>query len=111
MAFTHKKLQEVFKNADGTAASGALQFTLLKRMTQPGETIVPSTITSNLNTSGELSVEVTSTEDSETVPTDARWRVDYRILGDAAESFEIKVPAGSGTVNLSTLLPNQPIGG
>lgn len=111
MSFTEPEIVHTFKNADRTPASGAIEFTLEQRVTNSGETIVPSSITANLNASGELKQKLTSTEDAGTVPSNARWRVDFRLLGDAEQSFFIKVPPGSGTVNLSTLLPTQPLGG
>ena len=49
--------------------------------------------------------------DPETTPADSQWRVDFRILGAPAETFYIIVPTGGGTVDLGSLLPQQPIGG
>jgi hypothetical protein len=113
VSFSEALIVHKFRNADGTPASGAVQFTLEKRITQAatGETIVPSAITSNLNDSGELSQKLLSTEDAGTIPTDSRWRVDLRLLGDQEDTWFIKVPTGGGTINLATLLPTQPKGG
>ena len=111
MAFSKAKITHTFKNADGTAASGSITFALSKRITNGNETIVPASITANLNATGELSVELISNVDSGTLPEDSRWRMDWRILGSEPETFEIVVPSGGGTVQLATLLPYSPMGG
>jgi hypothetical protein len=111
MAFTKRLLTHVFLEPSGAAASGSITCTLEKRMTQNGKTLVPGTLTATLNSSGELSQELTSNEDTETVPKDARWRLDLRITGQAEETFYIKVPTGPGTTDLGTLLPQEPKGG
>jgi len=117
MAFTKPKITHKFTNADGTAASGSVRFTLEKRMTNGNETITPSTISVSLNTSGELSdgvhayVELTANTDPGTTPEDASWRMDWHILGAEPETFTIIVPTGGGTVTLASLLPTSPLGG
>jgi exo-beta-1,3-glucanase (GH17 family) len=111
MAFTKTKLTHRVSNADLTAASGSIEFTLTKRMTNGAETIVPASVTANLNASGELSQELTANNDAGTVPEDSQWRVDFRILGAEQETFYIVVPTGGGTVDLGSLLPQQPQGG
>jgi hypothetical protein len=111
MAFTEATITHTVKNADGTAGSGSIEFTLTKRMTNGTTTVLPSAITANLNSSGELSQKLLANNDAETVPGDAQWRVDFRLLGDLQESFLITVPTGGGTKDLGSLLPKQPRGG
>jgi hypothetical protein len=111
VAFTKATITHTVKNADGTAGSGSIQFTLTKRMSNGTTTILPSAITANLNGSGELSQELFANNDPETVPGNAQWRVDFRLLGDVQESFLITVPTGGGTKDLASLLPKQPQGG
>lgn len=111
MAFSTATITHTFENADGTAGSGSLTFTLTKRMTNGTTTLIPSSITANLNASGQLSQSLTANNDAGTVPQDAQWRVDFRLLGAETETFYIVVPTGGGTVDLGSLLPQQPIGG
>ena len=96
MAFTEATITHTFKNADGTASSGQIQFTLTKRITNGNETITPSTITANLDASGKLSVVLKSNVDTGTLPEDSEWRMDWRILGAEPETFTIVVPSGGG---------------
>lgn len=111
MPFTEATITHTVKNADGTAGSGSIEFTLTKRMTNGTTTLLPSAITANLNASGELSQKLTANNDAGTVPGDALWRVDFRLLGDQQETFYITVPAGGGSVDLGSLLSKQPQGG
>lgn len=111
MSFSKATITHTFENADGTAASGVIEFTLTKRMSQPGTTIVPASISASLNSSGQLSQALTANNDTGTIPDDARWRVDFRILGAEQESYFITVPTGGGTVDLYTLLPQNANGG
>lgn len=111
MSFSKATIVHRFENADGTAASGSITFQLSKRITNGNITLVPASITANLNGSGELSQELTSNVDTGTNPTDSQWRMDWRILGAQEETFYIIVPTGGGTVELAKLLPEQPLGG
>ena len=114
MAFTAPQITHSFDNADGTAGSGAIKFTLLGRITNSGTTLVPSSITANLSGTGGLAQAVTSTLDPGTWPTGVMWRIDIAILGASEESFVVPVPPvqtdtaavvtnGSAIVQLSTL--------
>lgn len=111
MSFTTREVTHRFRNADGTAASGSITFWLTKRMSQIGETLVPAEITANLTEEGALAQSLTANNDTGTVPGDAQWRVDMRVLGAEQEQFFITVPAGSGPIDLMTLLPQQSLGG
>jgi hypothetical protein len=111
VAFTKRTITHTVENADGTPGSGSITFTLTKRATNGTTTILPSEITANLNSEGKLSQELIANTDSETIPTDTQWRVDFRLLGDSPETFYITVPSGSGSIDLGTLLPQQPSGG
>lgn len=111
MSFTRATVTHTFENADGTPASGAVTFTLTKRMTNGTTTIVPSEITANLNSEGKLSQALTANDDPGTIPSDAQWRVDLRILGAPSEPYFITVPTGGGTADLGSLLPTRPVGG
>jgi hypothetical protein len=111
VSFSQATISHSFENADGTAASGSITFQLSKRITNGTTTIVPAEITANLNGSGALSQALTSNVDVGTVPSDSTWIVSMRILGASVEEFSIVVPTGGGTVDLGSLLPQQPIGG
>lgn len=105
MAFTTREITHTFTNADGTPASGVVNFWLTQRMTNDGSSLVPSEITASLDASGHLDQEVTCNNDADTKPVGATWRVDMRILGSEMETYFISVPSGVGTVDLGSLLP------
>lgn len=107
MAFSSAVVTHSFTNADGTPASGSITFTLTGRMTNGTNTIVPASITANLDGSGNLSQALASNLDTGTDPADTQWRVDWRVLGAQEETFFIVVPATGGTVDLGSLLPAQ----
>lgn len=111
MSFSQATITHKFTNANLTPASGSIEFTLTKRMSQAGQTITPGSITATLDASGNLSQALTANNDAGTIPGDAQWRVDFRILGMDAESYFVTVPTGGGTIDLYTLLPQNPIGG
>jgi hypothetical protein len=90
--FTTPAIGHVFLNADGTYASGAVEFSLLARITNGATSIVPSSLTANLSTAGTFSQAVTSTLDPGTFPTNVQWRIDMRILGASAESWVTSIP-------------------
>lgn len=108
-SFTAPTVTHTFENADSTAASGSVKWTLSGRMTNGTLTIVPASITDNLNGSGAISQAVTSNLDAATTPQDTSWRVDLNILGAEQESFVVVVPPqqtetnGSTTINLPTV--------
>jgi hypothetical protein len=109
VSFSAATVTHSFENADATAASGSVQFTLTGAMTNGTTTIVPASVTANLNNSGVLSQSLTSNVDTGTVPaapSNTQWRVDLRILGAQEESFFIVVPTGGGTVDLFSLIPS-----
>jgi hypothetical protein len=105
VSFSTSEITHTFVNADGTPASGSVTFTLAKPMTNGTTTIVPASITANLNGSGALSQELTSNADTGTIPTDSQWRVDLRILGAEEVTFFIVVPTGGHATDLGSLLP------
>ncbi len=105
MAFSQCTVTHTFENADGTAASGSIEFTLTNIMTNGATTLVPASITANLNGSGQLSQALTSNADTGTIPTTTQWRVDLRILGAQQQTYFITVPTGGGTADLFTLMP------
>lgn len=106
MAFTQTTVTHTFENADGTAASGSITFSLLDIMTNGAMSLVPAEITANLSGSGVLSQALTSNLDTGTAPATTQWRVDLRILGASQQSFFIVVPVGPGSVDLFTLIPS-----
>lgn len=108
MAFSTATVTHQFSNADGTPASGSVTFNLTRRMTNGGTTILPTEVTASLNGTGAISATLTSNADAGTTPTDAQWRVTFRILGCDLEQFYIVVPTGGGTIDLGALLPETP---
>lgn len=107
MAFTKRKITHLVTEPSGAAASGSIEFTLSKRITNGAETIVPGSVSAPLNSTGELSVELPSNSDAGTTPSDSQYRVDLRITGAAPETFWIVVPTGPGTTDLGSLLPKE----
>lgn len=114
MAFSTRTITHSFEGADGSAASGSVTFQLSKRMTNGSTTVLPAEITANL-VAGALSQVLTANTDTGTIPQDAQWRVDWRISSatgsPVTETFWIVVPAGSGSIDLGTLLPQMSDGG
>lgn len=90
--FTAPAITHTFVNADSTNASGAVEFSLLARITNGATSVVPSSLTANLSTAGTFSQVITSTLDPGTFPTNAQWRIDMRILGAQEESWVTAIP-------------------
>lgn len=111
MAFSYCVVSHTFSNADGTPASGSVEFTLSGRMTQPDTTIMPGNVTATLNGAGSFSQMLASNVDSATVPQTTTWRVDIRIAGSEIETFNIVVPTDTASEDLGALLPSNPYGG
>lgn len=111
MAFSYCVVSHTFTNANGTPASGNIDFTLSGRMTQPADTIMPGAITIALNAEGAFSQSLASNQDSATVPQDTTWRVDIRIMGSPIETYNIVVPTNTASEDLGALLPQNPYGG
>lgn len=61
-------------------------------MTNGTMSLMPASVTANLDGFGNLSQAVTSNLDPATVPTGNQWRCDLRILGASVESFVFPVP-------------------
>lgn len=108
MAFTTRTVTHQFNNADGTAASGTIVFTLTGRMTNGSISMMPSSkVTATLNGSGQLSVSLEANDDAATTPTGVLWQVTIEVAGSArTEQYFVNVPsAGSGNVDLMSLVP------
>jgi hypothetical protein len=105
--FTRATVTHTFTNADGTAASGSLEFTLEAAMTNGSVTLVPGTHASaQLDSSGNVSQELASTQDPDTFSQGlAAWRCDERIAGAPVRSYTFAVPSGGVSVDLGTLMP------
>ena len=111
MAFGACVVTHTFTNADMSPASGNIEFSLTQRITNGTQTLVPGLITANLGSSGQLSQSLTPNNDSATIPQTSQWRVDFRVLGASEETFFITVPTNTPTIDLGSLLPQNPLGG
>ncbi len=111
MPFSTATITHSFLNADKTPASGAITFVLSGRMTNGTSTIIPAEITASLDVSGNLSQPLTSNVDAGTNPQTTSWQMTLRLLGAEREEFVIVVPTGGGSVDLGSLLPQDPLGG
>lgn len=103
------------KNADGTAGSGTVIFTLSKRITNGTTTILPAPVAVTLDSSGNLSALLYANNDPSSTPNDSQYRVDFHLAyaGSEQESFWIVVPytSAGGSIDLGSLLPQPTIGG
>lgn len=106
MAFTYPTITHHFVNADGTAASGKVEFSLSKRIANSGVSICPGVVpvAMPLDGAGAISGTLASNIDTSTDPQDSLWRVDLHILGAGDESFWIQVPTGTGPFDLLSLM-------
>jgi hypothetical protein len=111
MSFSTRTIVHTFLNPDGSDGTGSVEFTLTKRMTNSGTSLLPASVTSTLSPQGGLSQVLTANNDAGTTPADAQWRVDIRLASDSLETYYITVPTGTGNVDLGTLLPDQPNAG
>jgi hypothetical protein len=105
VSFSAASVTHSFENADGTPASGVIEFSLTARIANNGISIAPNSVTYALDSSGNLNALLTSNVDAATVPQTTQWRVDFRILGAPLETDFIIVPSGGGSVDLGSLLP------
>lgn len=107
MGLTTTTVTHTVLNADGTAGSGTLIFSLTKRVTNGSTSVLPAPVSATLNGSGQLSVVLYSNVDPATVPTDSQYRVDFHLsyAGSQVETYYIQVPVGPGPVDLGSLLP------
>jgi hypothetical protein len=113
VSLTTRTITHTVQNADGTAGSGTITFTLSKRITNGSTTVLPAPVVATLNGSGAISVNLYSNQDTGTFPADSTYRVDFRLLyaGSQEETFYITVPVGPGTTDLGSLLPANQYGG
>lgn len=107
--FTSRTITHSFLADDGTAAAGQIRFSLSNRMTNSGQTVMPSqAITVQLDNTGAFSQSLVANDDALTTPTGSTWQVTISLTGAKSEQYFIVVPsAGSGNVDLGTLLPAQ----
>lgn len=106
MAITTRTVTHAFAYGDGTPCSGKIVFTLTGRMTNTGSSIMPSEVTASLDGTGNISQVLACNNDTGTTPSGIMWRVGLHIAGIEPEDFYIAVPAGSGSIDLGTLLPS-----
>lgn len=108
MAFSTRVLTHKFINPDQSPGSGTVRMSLLKRMTNGGQTILPGSVSATIAADGSLSITVTPNDDPGTTPTDAQWRVDFDLqyAGATQDSEVITVPSGAGAIDLGSLLPS-----
>jgi hypothetical protein len=113
VAFSFATLTHSFVNADGSPASGSVEFTLQQTMTNGSVTMVASThITAALDASGNMSQVLTSTLDPGTFCQGlAVWRADERVAGAPVRSLSFAVPSGGVSVDYGALIQTPPAWG
>jgi hypothetical protein len=106
MTFSTATLTHSFVNADGSPASGLVEFTLQQTMTNGSVTMAASThVTAALDASGNMSQTLTSTQDPGTFSQGlAVWRADERVAGAPVRSSSFAVPSGGVSVDYGTLI-------
>jgi hypothetical protein len=112
MSLTTTTVTHTFTNPDGSPCVGEVEFTLTKGITNGSSTIVPVSISADLDDSGDLSQNLISNLDTSTNPIDSYTRVDIRLAGLQTQTYFIQVPVGTTgtpypTVDLGTLLPSD----
>lgn len=110
-SFSTSTLTHTFANADGSAATGFVVFTLDEEMTNGTTTIMPTRFEAQLSNEGMLSVSLVSNLDTNTTPPppwNTRWRVDFHITGSSQREYFFTVPAGGEAFDLFDLLPYAP---
>lgn len=107
MAFSTRTIVHTFTNPDNSAGSGTIKMSLLQMMTNGDQTILPGSVAATIDGVGGLSITVTPNDDPDTFPTTAQWRIDMDLqyAGASQQSYVVTVPAGSGSIDLSALLP------
>lgn len=112
MGLTTCVVTHTFKNSDGSAGSGSVDFLLSKRVTNGSVSVLPGTVINvTLDNTGAISASLYSNSDALTIPTDSQYLVTFRLAGASQEQFAITVPVGPGPVDLGSLLPQNTTGG
>lgn len=106
MSFSYSTVEHTFLNADGTPASGTLEFTLEQTLTNGNVTMCAGThVTAQLDASGNLSQSLVSTQDPDTYSQGlAQWRSDERINGAPIRTTYLQVPSGGMSVDYGALI-------
>jgi hypothetical protein len=108
MAATMITVTGKYLNADGTACSGTVTFTLNEPIANSNVIyhVQPQIVT--LNGSGEISQSLVANDDTGTTPTGSFYTVNECLTDAPNREYVITVASASpdGTVDLSTLMPN-----
>jgi hypothetical protein len=110
MAATEVTVTGTFRNEDGTAASGTLQFQLSSAIANSDVVVSPVPVTVTLNALGSFSLPLAANDDAATTPAGTSYTVLERITSSSNREYSIVVPSAApgGTVDLSTLMPGSP---
>lgn len=89
----------------GNPISGQVKFTPRAVLTDTVDNtiIINSTITVTLNASGEFSVTLVATDDTDALPVDFTYRVEEAFIG--GRTFDITLPSSPSTIDLADKLP------
>ena len=106
MAITQIAVTATYKNPDGTAATGTVDFTPFAPLQSSGSNlIIPSTTTGTL-AAGTFTVTLYATDDADTSPEGAVYEVVEHIAGAVERSYLIEIP-NTGAVNLADIAPAE----
>lgn len=100
-----------FKNPDGTAAEGLVEFYTDVQLVNvtTNQIVVPGTYRAQL-VSGAFSISIPATDDADFSPTGWTWRV-RELVEDAIREYSISLPASPSTVDLADVVPASSSGG
>lgn len=98
-----------YTQRDGDPAVGRVVFTAPQVVVVDGEIIVPRAVVGTLNASGELSVQLPSTDDPDIAPTGWTWTVREYVRGLSRDPWAIEVPYDGGPIDLATVSPAVPV--
>ena len=94
-----------YVDIQGNPIAGQVKFTpraIIKDVTA-NQVIIPRVISATLDTNGSFSVTIPATDDSDVTPLNFTYGVEEAFTG--GRTFDIAVPAGSGTINLADVAP------
>jgi hypothetical protein len=107
----YKTVVGTYTAPNGDPVAGAVRFVPLVTVLDPSdnEIVPPLPVTATLDASGHFEVQLMCTDVAGTSPTGWVWSLDERFAG-GREEFTFQLPsAGGATVNISDVLPADPI--
>lgn len=94
-----------YVDIEGNPIAGQVKFTprAIIKDTSANQVIIPRVISATLDATGSFSVVIPATNDADVTPINFTYGVEEAFTG--GRTFDIAVPAGSGTINLADVAP------